>query len=113
MLHVQNTASDFFSSFFFFLHFGLFVYFIHSLIYVEPDAPEDFFLFFQCKNNKRQLPVEAEAQTMGIVVAIAFVYRVVSAGTQRQTNTQTQTRVLQGLAFIQQPTFIRDQFKAL
>lgn len=43
------------------------------------------------------------AQTVGIVVAIAFVYRVVCAGTQRQTNTQTQTRVLQGLAFIQQP----------
>lgn len=50
---------------------------------------------------------------MAIVVAIAFVYRVVSAGTQRQTNSQTQTRVLQGLASIQQPTFIRDQFKAL
>lgn len=50
---------------------------------------------------------------MGIVVAIAFVYRVACAGTQRQTNTQTQTRVFQGLAFIQQPTFIRDQFKAL
>jgi len=47
------------------------------------------------------------------VVAIAFVYGVVSAGTQRQTNTQTQTRVSQRLAFIQQPTFIRDQFKAL
>lgn len=34
------------------------------------------------------------------------------AGTQRQTNTQTQARVSQRLASIQQPTFIRDQFKA-
>lgn len=46
--------------------------------------------------------------------AVAFVYRVVCVGTQRQTNTQTQTRVLQGPACIlPQPTFVRDQFKAL
>ena len=52
------------------------------------------------------------AETTDIVMAISFVDRV-SAGKQRQTNSQTQTRVLQDLAFIYQPTFIRDQFKAL
>lgn len=74
------------------------------------------FLLF-CFTCKMWIPIVScwlkPRHRLGIVVAIAFVYRVVSAGAQRQTNTQTQTRVLQGLAIIQQLTSIRDQFKAL
>lgn len=66
---------------------------------------------FTCKSL--ELAVITETQTTGIVVAIAFVYRVVCAGTQRQTNSQTDARLAWSLHFIQQPTFIRDQFKAL